>query len=491
VRPVLEKAVAQDPRIRVDFRLENGHISKASNSALELASGTFVALFDHDDELRPDALAEVALFLAQRPDCGLVYTDEDKIDTEGVRSDPYCKPDFLPDLIVGQNFCSHLSVFNTALVRELGGFREGLEGSQDWDLVLRVVERCGPERVGHVPKILYSWRRIAGSTAVSVGEKSYSVKAARRALQEHFDRLGIKAGLNMVQGCHWQVLYPLPEPRPLVSIIIPTHNNAGLLRTCVASLFSRTDYHPIELLIVNHQSDEKDSLDLLDELREEPNVRVFDFTDEFNYSAINNFAARHAQGEFLCLLNNDIEVLSPDWLSELLSHAQRPGVGAVGPMLYYPNRTIQHAGVLLGPGGVAAHAFCGLPASGEGYMNRVRLTQNYSAVTGACLLVRRSLFEQVGGLNEKELAVAFNDIDFCLKLRKAGCRNVWTPFAQLIHHESATRGLEDTPEKQERFKGEVEYMLRCWGEEIQNDPAYNPNLSLNTETWTLAWPPRV
>ncbi|MBI5381816.1 MAG: glycosyltransferase [Opitutae bacterium] len=490
VRTVLERAAAADPRIRVIFRPENGHISRASNSALELVRGEFVALLDHDDEIAPDALAEVALDLAAHPATDLLYTDEDKIDENGRRYWPYFKPDYLPDLLTGQNCISHLSVYRTALLRTAGGFRAGYEGSQDWDLALRAIDCTQPDRVRHLPKVLYHWRAISGSTAREVSEKNYSLDAARRALLDHFDRRGLAVEVQPVPGNHWRVAHPLPQPPPLVSIIVPTHNAAGLLRTCITSLLAATEYAPFELLIVNNRSVAPDALALLAELAREPGVRVLDYDAPFNFSAINNFAARQARGDVLCLLNNDIEIVDPHWLGELVSQAVRPEIGAVGAMLYYPNNTVQHAGVILGLGGVANHAFLNHPFGTEGYMNRARLAQNYSAVTAACLAIRRSVFEQVGGFNETDLAIAFNDIDFCLRVRAAGYRNLWTPFAELYHHESASRGKEDTPEKQARFARETEYMRRTWGPLLDRDPAYNPNLSLSIEGWDLAWPPR-
>jgi len=490
VRQVLEEAAAEDPRIRICFREQNGHISAASNSALELVTAPYVALLDHDDELDTEALAEVALHLADNPGRLFVYSDEDKIDQEGHRSNPYFKADFLPELLTGQNACSHLSVFSTEIIREVGGFRVGLEGSQDWDLALRVSERCSPSQIGHIPRVLYSWRMIPGSTAVAVDEKAYSVRASKRALLDHFARLGFPVQLTPVEGGHWRVYYPLPTNAPLVSIIIPTHDRADLLRTCVASLLSKTEYGNYELLIVDNRSSEPEAMALLDELREEPRVRVFRDDRPFNYSALNNLAVAEARGEFVLLLNNDIEITDGSWLGEMISHAVRPGIGAVGAMLLYPDDSIQHAGVILGIHGVAAHAFTGKPQQTSDYFNRARLAQNYSAVTGACLLLRKSIFEQVGGLNEKDLPVAFNDVDLCLKIQQAGFRNIWTPFAVLRHHESATRGNEDTPEKQARSHAEIEYMRRTWGPILDRDPAYNPNLALN-EPWQLADSPRI
>jgi O-antigen biosynthesis protein len=490
VRPLLERYAAADPRIHVVFRAQNGHISHASNSALELAHGEFVALLDHDDELAPDALAEVVLLLAGRPDADIVYTDEDKIDEAGRRYTPYFKPDYLPDLLKGQNCLSHLSVFRTALMRTVGGFRPGYEGSQDWDLALRVVDRTTPDRVRHIPKVLYHWRAISGSTAREVSEKDYSLDAARRALLDHFARRQIEVDVRPVPGSHWQIVYPLPARHPLVSIVIPTYNAAALLHTCVASIFARTDYAPYEIVIVNNRSDDPETLALFAELTQEPNVHVIDYDAPFNFSALNNFAVRQTRGDVLCLLNNDVEVVTHRWLDELVSHAVRPEIGAVGAMLYFPDLTMQHAGVVLGLGGVANHAFIKHPHGTGGQMNRARLVQNYSAVTAACLVIRRAVFEQVGGFNETDLPIAFNDIDFCLRVRAAGYRNLWTPFAELIHHESASRGKEDTPEKQARFDREVAYMRRTWGEQLDHDPAYNLNLALNVEGWDLAWPPR-
>jgi GT2 family glycosyltransferase/glycosyltransferase involved in cell wall biosynthesis len=491
VRPLLERCAATDPRIRVVYRAENGHISAASNSALELVRGEFVALFDHDDELPPDALGEIVLELAAHPDAGFVYTDEDKIDERGRRFAPYFKPDFLPDLFLGQNCLSHLSVYRTTLVREAGGFRVGFEGSQDWDLALRVIDLISPEQVRHIPKILYHWRAISGSTALDVGEKDYAVTAARRALAEHFVRRGIAAEMRNVPGNHWQIIYPLPPKPPVVSIVIPTRNTLALTRLCVASIVVRTSYDPYEILIVNNQSDDPATLAWFESLRDEENIRVLDYDAPFNFSAINNFAARHARGEILCFLNNDIEVITGRWLEEMVSHAVRPEIGAVGAMLYYPDNTIQHAGVILGLGGVANHAFLRLEHGTDGYMNRARLAQNYSSVTGACLLVRRAIFEEVGGFNADALAVAFNDIDLCLRIRAAGYRNLWTPFAEFYHHESASRGVEDTPEKQARFAREVDYMRVTWGPLLDRDPAYNPNLTVDLLGWSLAWPPRI
>jgi glycosyltransferase involved in cell wall biosynthesis len=498
VRPVLERFAAADPRIKVVFRETNGHISAASNSALALATGEWVALLDHDDELAPHALYELAALLNARPDTDLVYSDEDKIDKDGHRHSPYFKPDFLPDLFTGQNYLTHLAAYRTALVRELGGFRIGFEGSQDWDLALRYAERIAPERIRHIPKVLYHWRALAGSTALLPDEKTYSVDAARRALGEHFARRGETVELVPIAGGHWRVKHPLPAPPPLVSLIVPTRNGRQLLQRCVDSILEKTTYPAYEILVVDNGSDDPGTLAYLQRLAARSAsvpappvaVRVLRDAAPFNYSALNNRAVQAARGEIVGLLNNDLEVINGDWLEEMAGQAARPGIGCVGAMLYYPNNTIQHAGVVLGVGGVAAHAFRDLERGREGRFNRARLVQNYSAVTAACLVIRKAVYEQVGGLDEAELAVAFNDIDFCLKVRAAGYRNLWTPFAELYHHESASRGADDTEAKQERFRRETETMLSRWGPELAADPAYNPNLTLELTDFSLAALPR-
>lgn len=500
VRPLLERAASEDPRIKVVFRETNGHIAAASNSALELATGEWIALLDHDDELAPHALFEIASLLRERPALDLIYSDEDKIDADGRRHTPYFKPEFLPDLFTSQNYLTHLIAYRAAVVREIGGFRTGYEGSQDWDLALRFVAQITPERIAHIPKILYHWRAIPGSTSLLLSEKDYPTEAARRALTDHFARRHEKVEVLPVTGGHWRVKRSPPTPAPLVSIIIPTRNRVDLLRRCIESIQSRTTYRRYEVLIVDNQSDEPTTRGWLEQIVTPsadspasavapPAVRVLRHDGPFNFSALNNHAVAHARGEFVALLNNDLEVISPDWLDEMLAHAARPEIGCVGAMLYYPDDTIQHAGIVLGVGGVAAHAFKLQPRGSEGVFNRARLAQNYSAVTAACLVVRKSIYEQVGGLDERELPIAFNDVDFCLKVRAAGFQNLWTPFAEFYHHESASRGYEDTPEKHARFRREIKVMHARWGRVLTADPAYNPNLSLEAEDFSIAiWP---
>jgi GT2 family glycosyltransferase len=488
VRRILREYQEKDPRIRVVFRDRRGHISECSNTALELAQGEFIALLDHDDELAEHALYMVAVELNAHPEADLLYSDEDKIDAQGNRFEPYFKPDWNPDLFYGQNLITHLGVYRTQLVREVGGFRPGYEGAQDWDLALRIIERIPPSHIRHIPFVLYHWRAIPGSAATSMIEKPYVYESQKKALISYFERRGIPVRLYSVHGVYWRIEYPLPTDPPLVSLIIPTHNGYELLSCCVESIFQKTTYRPFEILIVNHQSDDPQTLAYLERLSKEGKARVIDYEGPFNFSRINNEAVRHARGTILGFLNNDVEVISPGWLSEMVSHALRPEIGAVGAMLYYPDDTIQHGGVILGILGVAGHAYRYLPRGTPGQMGRAWLAQDLSAVTGACLLMRRDVFEEVGGFDE-QLAVAFNDVDLCLRIRERGYRVLWTPFAELYHREGVSRG-KDTIES-ERFLREIRFMQERWGEQLLHDPAYNPNLTLEREDFSLAFPPRV
>lgn len=490
VMRILAEYAAEDDRIRVVGRRRNGHISAASNSALALAEGEYIALLDHDDELRPHALLEMAEAIAARPDVELLYSDEDKIDAVGRRFDPYFKPDWNPDLLLSQNYICHLTVIRSDLVRSVGGFQEGFEGSQDHDLILRCAERLDAARIRHIPKILYHWRAIPGSTALNREAKDYASSAGVRAVAAHLQRCHPGADAEPLSHGHYRVRWPLPDPQPTVSLIVPTHDRADLLRACIDSVFAVTAYRNFEVVVVDNRSSDPDALAYLEELRRRERVRVLRYDLPFNYSAINNWAARQCDSAIIGLVNNDIEAISPDWLDEMAGQAMRAEVGAVGAMLYYPDDTIQHAGVVLGVWGVANHFYLRQPRGCAGHGGRARVAQSVSAVTGACLLVRRAVYEQLGGLDERNLAIAFNDVDFCLRACEAGYRNIWTPFAELYHHESASRGKEDTPEKAERFRSEVEYMKRRWGGRLIDDPAYNPNLTLKGVNSELAFPPR-
>nr|WP_321879312.1 glycosyltransferase family 2 protein [Paraburkholderia bannensis] len=490
VRTALEAFARDDDRIKVTLRQQNGHISAASNSALALARGEWVALLDQDDRLAEHALFWVADAIGRDPSIQLIYSDEDKIDESGTRHDPYFKCAWNRDLFYSQNMFCHLGVYRKALLDDIGGFREGVEGAQDHDLVLRCIEKVGDAAIAHIPRVLYHWRVHSGSTAAGADAKSYAASAGERALSEHFSRTGIAASAEWV-GHGYRVRYALPSPQPLVSLIIPTRNALELMRTCIGSILARTTYSNYEIIIVDNGSDDPAALEYFASLAQDARIRVLRDDSPFNYSALNNRAVEMARGVLVGLLNNDIEVSSPDWLSDMVSIALQPGVGAVGAKLLYPDGTLQHGGIVLGIGGVAGHASKHVRAPHRGYFGRTSLISSWSAVTAACLVVKREAYLAVGGLNESDLTVAFNDVDFCLKLKAAGYRNVLTPYAELYHHESATRGYEDNPEKRARFRTESDYMRREWTDWLKNDPAYSPNLTLQHEDFSLAWPPRV
>ena len=490
VKKVLEKFVREDERIKVVFRKENGHISAASNSALELATGDWVALLDHDDLLPEHALFWVADAINKDPEVRLIYSDEDKL-REGLgRCEAYFKSDWNIDLFYSHNMFSHLGVYQKLLLDEVGGFRLGMEGSQDYDLALRCIERINTSQIYHIPRILYHWRVHSESTAGGGEAKPYAMLAGERALNEHFERTGIKGNIEFI-GAGYRAHYDIPSKPPLVSLIIPTKNGLAFLRQCVESILEKTTYQNYEIMIVDNDSDDAETLEYLSVLSDNPKVRVLKDDRPFNFSAINNHAVTQAKGELIGLINNDIEVITPDWLSDMVGIARQEGVGAVGACLWYPNDTLQHGGVITGLGEdrVAGHAHIEFPKGHSGFFGRMMLISSFSAVTAACLLIRKDTYQLVGGMNE-DLKVAHNDVDFCLKVREAGYRNIWTPFAELYHYESATRGYEDSPEKNKRFLEEVLYMKEKWGDQLLNDPAYNPNLTLDAGNFGLAWPPR-
>lgn len=488
VRQVLEEYAAQDSRIKMVIREQNGHISMASNSALALATGEFVALLDHDDELAEHALLFMTGAINRSPSAQILYSDEDKIDEQGNRSNPHFKPDWNPDLFFSQNYVCHLGVYRRDLLNRIGGFRAGVEGSQDQDLLLRCLPHVKAEDIIHVPKVLYHWRMLEGSTALASGEKSYTTEAGIKALRDYFDSQGghdIVVETGLLPNTY-RVRYPILKPEPLVSLLIPTRDMLDLLRQCVQSILKNTTYRNYEVIILDNDSVQPETLEYFESIQaSHACVRVLPYRSPFNFSAINNFGVKHARGEIIGLINNDVKVISPAWLSEMVSHALRPEIGCVGAKLYYSDDTVQHAGVIIGIGGVAGHSHKYFHRNSSGYFSRLKLVQNLSAVTAACLLVRKSVFEKVGGLEEDNLRIAFNDVDFCLKVREAGYRNLWTPYAELYHFESKSRGAENTPEKQARFNREIEYVMDKWGERLRQDPCYNRNLTLAREDFSI------
>jgi len=492
VGKILRKYEKLDSRIKVVYRKENGHISNASNSALALATGEFIALMDHDDELTEDALFYIVNEINQYPDTNLIYSDEDKIDEKNALSAPYFKPDWSPDLYLSHNFICHLVVFRKSILRELGGFRPGFEGAQDWDLGLRLIEKISPKQIRHIPRVLYHWRIIPGSTSLDVDEKKYAIEAGEKSLNEALSRRDIAAAAFYDEGrVAFRVKYTLHE-EPFVSLIILTRDGLQVLEKCVTSILSKTEYSDYELIIVDNDSQKQETLDYLKQLEDaESRVRILSDKREFNFPGLNNQAVKQSKGKIIGLINNDIEVIDGDWLREMVSHAVRPEVGVVGARLLYPNDVLQHGGVITGLGGVAGHAFKMLPRNNPGLNRRATVIQNYSAVTAACAVMRREIFDEVHGMDEENLAVAFNDIDFCLRIREAGYLNVYTPYAELYHHESFSRGYEDTADKQARFSKEIDFMKKKWGDKLENDPYYNLNLTLDREDFSLSEPPRT
>jgi glycosyltransferase involved in cell wall biosynthesis len=495
VRATLDACARDDARIRVVYRDTNGHISANTNCALKLATGDYVALLDADDELAVHALFWVANEIINNPDADLIYSDEDKIDIEGRRFDAYFKPDWNPALILSQNFFCHLGVYRRSLVEKVGGFRVGFEGSQDHDLLLRCAESSAPERIRHIPRVLYHWRATPGSTASSeaLDAKPYAWRAAARAIGEHLQRRGIEGTVGEAIRLYYQVDYRVPAALPKVSIVMPSACKLHLLKPCMESLFGKTRYPEFELLLVvsKIRYQDREQAAYLESLKSNGRIRVLPYDDRpFNYSWLNNWAVSHATGPVLCFMNDDIEVITPDWLEKLVTRLHLDGVGAAGPMLYFPDDRVQHAGVILGLGGVAGHGFLGLKRGSAGYFGRAALEQDLSCVTAACMVVRRADFDGVKGFNE-ELSVAFNDVDLCIRLRQAGWRILWTPQVEMYHHESASIGQHNSPERKAQFELETAMMRRMWGDKLDSDPFYNPNLSLATNRFTLAFPPRI
>lgn len=490
----LQEYARQDPRIKLQFLPDSPETASNWNAALAAAAGEFIALLEPGDELAPGALFENVRLLNRQPEAAIIYSDEDKLDPSGRRCRPAFKPDWSPDLLQSEIYTGQLGLYRASLVKEVGGFRPGFEGLQNYDLLLRLVEKTA--EIYHIPKILYHSRldesRLDEASNLSsfAGQlqdnKEQTPKAQLKAVEEHLQRLGLaaRAEVGMVPDTV-RVRYEIRE-NPCASIIIPTRDQLGLLRQCLESLRSLTTYPHYELLVVDNNSQEAETLRYFEELKSQPRTKVLSYPHEFNFSAINNFAARQAAGELLLFLNNDIEVISPGWLEAMVEQAQRPEVGAVGARLLYPNGTLQHAGVIIGISGQAGHSHKYWPAEEPGYLNRASVIQNFSAVTGACLMTRAGLFRSLEGFNEDNLPVAFNDVDYCLRVREKGLLVTWTPFAELVHHESISRGQDDTAEKMHRFQREVQYMRRRWSQVIQHDPYYNPNLTVEAEDFSIA-----
>ncbi|MBW4466161.1 MAG: glycosyltransferase family 2 protein [Pegethrix bostrychoides GSE-TBD4-15B] len=483
VRQILEAYAAQDARIKVCFRETNGHISACSNSAIAIASGEFVTLLDHDDVITPDALYEAAKLLNQHPEADMIYSDEDKLTENGHLINPYFKPDWCPDAFLSRMYICHLGTYRRSLINQIGGFRLGYEGSQDYDLVLRLTEQT--EQIYHIPKVLYHWRMHAESTAGSAAAKPYAYTAAIRAIESALQRRnepGEVISHARFPGLH-VIRYQIVRPG-LISIIIPTKNLSAVLAKCLESIFTKSTYLNYEVIVIDNGSDEPELAELLLDWQSQypEQFRFYSLDLPFNFSLINNYAVGKAQGDYLLFLNNDTEVITPDWLESLLEQAQRPSIGAVGPLLVYPDNSVQHAGVVMGIQGVANHGHRHAASELPGYFGQLATPNNYLAVTGACLLCRREVFLEVGGFDES-LSVAYNDVDLCLKMIEKGYRNVFIPHAKLCHYESKSRGYEDSAEKKQRLQQESSIIAQRWEKYIEHDPCYSINLTRESENY--------
>ena len=483
---LIKRYADRDTRFKYVIRGENKGISGNTNAAMDMAQGDFLVLADQDDTLTPDALFECVKAMNEDPLYDVIYSDEDKLDMDGqALFDPHFKPDFNPDLLTSVNYICHLFVVNRNLVEVIGGFRQEFDGAQDYDFIFRCTEQA--RKVHHIPKVLYHWRCHMNSTASNPESKMYAFEAGARAIKAHYDRMGIAVD-SVEKGVDYGIYHTRfhLDEEPLVSVIIPNKDHRADLDLCLTSLLDKGTYRNLEVIVVENNSTEPETFDYYEELQEKrKNVRVVTWKREFNFSAINNYGVTFAHGEYLLFLNNDVEVIEPDVIREMLGYARRDDVGIVGARLLYQDDTIQHAGVVIGFGGIAGHTFIGLHQAENSYFHRAMCAQDYSAVTAACMMSKRSLFDQVGGFRE-ELAVAFNDIDYCLKIRSLGKKVVYNPYALLYHYESKSRGLEDTPEKVERFNREVARFIGYWPEIVINgDPYYNPNLTLRKSNFAL------
>ena len=473
----LEKHYGREKRIVYQKLKENGGISANTNAAAELAKGEYLMFCDHDDTLEPDALYEIVKAINDT-DADVVYTDEDKVSMDGRHYfDPNFKPDFNLFRLRENNYICHIFVVRKSLTDETGMLRSEFDGAQDFDFILRCCEKA--KKITHIPKVLYHWRCHMDSTAADPSSKAYAYEAGRKAIREHYQRMGIDAKVDMTERPGWYRSHIKVQGNPMVSIIIPNKDHTDDLELCLFSMSRKSTYRNYEVLIVENNSEKEETFEYYKKLPERyPKVRVLTWEKEFNYSAINNFAAEEAQGEYLLFLNNDVEILTPDWIEEMLQNCQQENVAAVGVKLYYPDDTIQHAGVVLGLGGIAGHIMCRASREDPGYFGRMISVQEISAVTAACMMVKKSEFDSVKGFDET-FQVAFNDIDLCMKFRAARKKIVFTPYAELYHYESKSRGLEDTPEKQFRFDKEVKRFQEKWAQQLEmGDPYYSPNLSV-------------
>ena len=485
VAEILERYCREDRRIRVKNLKENKGISENTNAALAMARGEFVGLLDHDDLLAPDALYEMAARLEKDGGIDVFYTDEDKVTTDlSEHFQPHLKPDFNLDLLRSNNYICHFFVVRREIAERIGGFRPEFNGAQDYDFIFRCTEEA--EKIVHIPRILYHWRVHSASTADNPASKMYAYEAGKRAIEGNLERSGVRGVVSLRQDYgFYDVHYPV-EGEPLVSILIPNKDQKETLMHCIHSVLETSTWKNLEILIIENNSEREETFACYRELEKDPRIRILTYPGKtFNYSAINNFGVQQAKGEYLLFLNNDIEVITPDWIEQMLGNCQRPEVGIVGAKLYYPDNTIQHAGIIIGIGGIAGHAFLGLARAKSGYLHKASLQMDYSAVTAACMMMKAEAFRKAGGFEEK-LTVAFNDVDLCLRTVEQGWLVVYDPHVEMYHYESKSRGAEDSEEKLRRFQQEIEFMRTRWIRLLKDgDPNYNPNLTLSKWNYSL------
>lgn len=472
IKKILNTYIKKDHRIKVVFRSQNGHISQSSNSSLEIATGEYVALLDHDDELAPQALYQIVKLLNFHPNADLIYSDEDKLELNGKHTEPSFKPNWSPEMFLSTNYICHFTVIRKSLVDKVNGFTKGLEGSQDYDLFLRITEITN--NIFHIPDILYHWRKIPGSTAAVYSTKSYANQSSIKSLENHLKRTNIKGTvINGLQEGTFRIVYQTQNP--LLSIIIPTKNKVDYLSRCIESIIQKSTYKNYEIIIVDTGSHNPKTFNYYQKLKSNPKIKLLNWNKDFNFSQVNNFAVKKCVGDYLLFLNNDTEIITSDWIESMLQLAQNKDIGAVGCKLIYKNHNIQHAGVILGVGGIANHNFYRLPDQTSQpfpMLNSKDLIRNFSAVTGACLLISKNKFLSVNGFDDN-LKIAYNDVDLCLKLNQKGYRTAYTPFAKLYHYESISISKN---RDESQFKKEQSLMINRWGSVINNDPYYNQNL---------------
>ena len=487
IKQTLERLKLKDKRIRVTYRKKNGHISKASNSALAMASGEYVTFLDHDDYLPSHSLDTIFSVIKNDAKFALIYTDEDKLTPANKRYHPHFKPEWNPGMMLSQNYICHLSVIKRSLVERIGGFRIGLEGSQDYDLILRLSLIIPKHLIAHIPVICYHWRAVEGSTALSLDYKSYCSPASRQAITDYLYAKGFPArAVAGIPACINRVDHSI-DSDVYLSIIIPTKDQSRMLRLLIDDLQKVTDYTNYEILVIENNSLDYETFEYLKSISDIPHIQIHQYTGKFNYSSINNFAAKLAKGNVICFMNNDLRNITPDWMGEMIGHALHPETGAVGAKLLYSDNTIQHAGLILGlKDGIAESQFLGISDDIIGYSGRTHILQNISAVTAACLVIEKEKFFKAGGFDEVNLKISFNDIDLCLRLKELGYKNIFTPFAKFYHFESTTRGSDITENNLRRFQKEIAYMKRIWISDDYFDEYYNLNLSRNSTNFELS-----